>query len=475
MRTLGLAWRNILRNRRRSLMTLIAMSLGLTAVLLFGGYIRDINYAMQTDFVRRTGHLQIQHKDYFRIGSGNPAAYGVVQYEQVIAAVRNDPVLASVLTVVTPTLQFGAIAGNFAAGVSRTVFVSGMVVEDQAKMREWNDYEQRIISHPLSLLSSTRNSAIIGTGVARVLQLCSALKVADCAMDSPAETARRSNASEKKTRDEALPEDIAALATSDGASRLTTPADGSVGIEILATNSGGAPNVARVSVISAEFQGIKELDDVHVGLHLPQAQRLVFGATTPQVTAIALQLKHTSQIPLAKDRLAKILASSFPNLPLGIIDYETLNPFYGQTLGMFAAIFGFISVLIGAIVLFTVTNTMSMVVVERTAEIGTLRSIGLRRSGIRAMFVGEGVVLGCFGAVLGIGVAFVLAWAINQLGLTWIPPGRIEEVPLAVRLVGEHSMIVLATLCLVVVAALSALIPSARASRMNIVDALRHV
>jgi len=38
--TLGLAWRNLLRNRRRSLMTLIAMVLGLTAVLLCGGYIR---------------------------------------------------------------------------------------------------------------------------------------------------------------------------------------------------------------------------------------------------------------------------------------------------------------------------------------------------------------------------------------------------------------------------------------------------
>ena len=107
---------------------------------------------------------------------------------------------------------------------------------------------------------------------------------------------------------------------------------------------------------------------------------------------------------------------------------------------MFAAIFGFISVLIGAIVLFTVTNTMSMAVVERTAEIGTLRAIGLRRSGIRTMFVSEGVMLGCFGAVLGIGAALAMAWVINQLGLTWTPPGRIEPVPLAVRLAGENAM-----------------------------------
>ena len=99
MKTLSLAWRNLLRNRRRSLMTLVAMMLGMTAVLLFGGYIRDINYALQSDFVRITGHLQIQHKDYFRFGSGNPAAYGIARYEHIIATVKQDPVLAPMLTV----------------------------------------------------------------------------------------------------------------------------------------------------------------------------------------------------------------------------------------------------------------------------------------------------------------------------------------------------------------------------------------
>src|SRR6185295_14459985 len=89
--TLSLAWRNLLRNRRRSLMTLIAMVLGLMAVLLFGGYIRDINYGLQSDFVRRTGHLQIQHKDYFRFGSGNPAAFGIRQYDRIINTVKSDP------------------------------------------------------------------------------------------------------------------------------------------------------------------------------------------------------------------------------------------------------------------------------------------------------------------------------------------------------------------------------------------------
>jgi putative ABC transport system permease protein len=126
---------------------------------------------MQTDFVTRTGHLQIQHKDYYHLGSGNPEAFGIANYERLIDSVKRDPVLAPMLTVVTPTLQFGAIAGNFAAGVSRTVYVSGIVVDDQNRLREWNDYGQRILSQDLSLSGTPSDTAVIGTGGALLVKV----------------------------------------------------------------------------------------------------------------------------------------------------------------------------------------------------------------------------------------------------------------------------------------------------------------
>ncbi|HJW11242.1 MAG TPA: FtsX-like permease family protein [Albitalea sp.] len=465
MKTLSLALRNLLRNRRRSLMTLLAMMMGLIAVLLFGGYIRNINYGLQTDFVQRSGHLQIQHKDYFLYGSGNPGAYGIADYDRIIALLKKDEVLAPMLTVVTPTLQLGGIAGNFSANVSRTVLASGAVVEDQNRMRQWNDYQFPTRPRTLTLTGTPSDTAVIGTGVARVLQLCAPLAVPNCTSAAPKVEAQGA----------ALPSDIAELAASGAAD--APPASGTklAHIEILAANAHGAPNVAGVNVLKAEYQGVKELDDVYVALHLSQAQKLIFGAEPPQVTAIVLQLQHTAQMPAARARLEQILATSLKGEPLEIQDFEVLNPFYGQALKMFAAIFSFISVLIGAIVLFTVSNTMSMAVVERTAEIGTLRAMGLRRGGIRAMFVSEGIVIGVLGALLGIVAALLLAWVINHGGLTWTPPGRVEAVPLFVRIFGETRMLVGSAIGLVVVAALSAIWPAARAARMNIVDALRHV
>ncbi|HJV63264.1 MAG TPA: FtsX-like permease family protein [Albitalea sp.] len=460
MNTLALALRNLLRNRRRSVTTLLAMIVGAHAVLLFGGYSRNITYGLQTDYVKVGGHLQIQRAGYYRYGSGDPAAYGIADYRAIIDAAKADPVLAPMLRVATPTLQLQGIAGNFGAGVSRTALGLGMVVEDQNRMRAWNDYDFPVQVPPLALSGTGPDAAIVGTGLARVLQLCGPVQVRDC--EPPAATLAKVAAD--------LPADVAALAAAGTARDDAQPAR----IELLAATAHGAPNVAQLHVVKAEEQGIKEYDDVYVGLHLAQAQRLVFGNGRPKATAIVVQLEHTAQLPAAKARLEQLLATRFKDEPTEVLDYATLNPFYGQALAMFATLFGFVALLIGAIVLFTVGNTMSMAVVERTVEIGTLRAMGLRRAGIRRLFMCEGLLLGLAGALLGVVSAAALAGVINHSGLTWTPPGR-SPVPLIIRVWGEDGLIAGTTLGLMLVAVLSAWLPARRASRMNVVDALRHV
>jgi len=461
MRTLSLALRNLLRNRRRSLTTSLALIVGAQAILMFGGYSRNIAYGLQTDYVQRGGHLQIQRQGYFLYGSGNPAAYGIADYARVIDAITHDTVLSPMVTEATPTLELGGIAGNFAAGVSRTAFARGIVAADQNRMRGWNDYDLPITAEPLALTGTSPDAAVVGTGVARVLQLCTALNVPNCGQPP----------SERKTAGQDLPSDIAGLADQEKSVQRT---GSGTRIELLAATTQGAPNVAALSVIKAEDQGVKELDDVYVALHLPQAQRLVYGGDAPQVTAITVQLHHTSQIPAARARLEQLLKTASPAQPLEVLDFSTLNPFYSQALAMLGTILGFIALLMGAIVLFMVGNTMSMAIVERTIEIGTLRALGLRRGGILRLFVSEGLLLGVIGAVLGVAIALAISSVINHSGLTWTPPGR-SPAPLIVRVWGETTLIVGTTVGLIVVAVISAWWPARRAARLNIVEALRHV
>ncbi|MBP0624089.1 ABC transporter permease [Cupriavidus consociatus] len=468
MNTFALALRNLLRNRRRSITTILAMIVGAHAVLLFGGYSRNITYGLQTDYVKYGGHLQIQREGYYLYGSGNPAAYGIAGYDKIIHAIQADPVLAPMLVVATPTLQLQGIAGNFARGVSRTAIAQGVVVEDQNRMRDWNDYAFPVVVAPMALTGTQNDAAIVGTGLARVLSLCSQLGVSDC--DGASDAQGKADGAE--VDGPALPADVSALAqATHGAAPAATGSR--PGIELLAATARGAPNVAALQVVKAEQQGIKEFDDVYVGLHLAQAQRLVYGNESPHVTAIVVQLKHTAQLEAAKARLDALLADQFKGEKMEVVDFVTLNPFYGQALAMFATLFGFVALLIAAIVLFTVGNTMSMAVIERTVEIGTLRALGLCRGGIRKMFVCEGLMLGLLGAVLGVASAAALAGLINHSGMTWTPPGR-SPVPLIIRVWGESDLIVGTVVGLLLVAVLSAVLPARRAARMNVADALRH-
>lgn len=465
MKIRSLALRNLLRNRRRSLTTLLAMMIGLVTILVFGGYSRNVIYAMQTGYVQLHGHLQIQRKDYFYFGTGNPAAYGIADYQGIIDVVKNDPILAPLITVVTPKLQLGGIAGNFAVGVSKNVIASGMVVAEQNQMRLWDDYGSASYTPKIALAGTSPDSVVIGTGVARMLQLCAPLKVANCRQPLPTV---RQVAKQIQT----APDDIKALSDLEKTTVLPT---GQTNIEMLAANLHGAPNVASLAVVKAENWGFKEFDDSFMVMHLAQAQKLIYGAAAPQISAIQIQLQHTTQMPAARARLDQLLATTFKETPLEILDYETLAPIYGQTIQFFDSVFGFIATLIGVIVLFTVGNTMSMAVVERTTEIGTLRAIGQRRGGIRRLFVMEGTMLGLIGASLGVLCALLIAYLINHAGLTWTPPGYVYAYPLKVRIWGDLSLIFGSAIGLVIVAIISAWWPANRAAKMMIVDALRHV
>lgn len=466
-----LAFRNLLRNRRRSMTTLFAMVIGLTSVLVFGGYAGNINYGLQTQFVQHGGHLQIQHRNYFLYGSGDPVSYGLADYEHIIDVVENDPELAPLVTVVTPVLAVNGIAGNFAAGVSRTVFGSGIVVADQNRMRLWNDYGFPNTSKDLALTATSPDSALIGTGVARVLRLCGPLKVSDC--NDPQAPQTQAQAQAEGAQLAVAPSDIAQLATLEANANTKAPEPRGARIELLTSNAYGAPNVAALKIVEAQKQAVKDVDDMFVQLHLTQAQRLVYGGGKPEVTSIVVQLKHTSQLGVARARLNTLLHTTLQGQPLEVLDFETLNPQYGQITGMFAAVFGFIAVMIATIVMFTVGNTMNMAVMERTKEIGTLRAIGVRGSGIRNIFLCEGFLLGTLGAVLGTLFALIAAALINHSGLHWTPPGQTDPVALTVRVWGETGMIVRNALGVIVVATFSAWWPARRAARMLIVDSLR--
>lgn len=142
------------------------------------------------------------------------------------------------------------------------------------------------------------------------------------------------------------------------------------------------------------------------------------------------------------------------------------NAIKGVT-GIFVAILFFI-IIIG------VVNTLRMTIRERTREIGTIRSIGMKQTTVRSIFIAESVLLSLFASIGGIVAGWLIAFLVSlvkfntQSGIALLlDNGHIHFV---------YSMgsTILYVILICFVTFLTAWLPSSKASRMSIANALRH-
>src|SRR5262249_45442282 len=172
---LKIAFRNILRNLRRSLMTGSAVAAGALALLLFGGFAAYIFAGLETNNVQRIGHLTLFRAGYFLLGAGNPAAYGIDHYRDVMELIERDPVVGPMINVITPTQSLVGIAGNFSGSVeaSKTFLGTGLVPSSRERMRQWDEFHASAGYVPdRRMADADPTRGIVGVGLARVLGLC---------------------------------------------------------------------------------------------------------------------------------------------------------------------------------------------------------------------------------------------------------------------------------------------------------------
>jgi putative ABC transport system permease protein len=464
MNHLQLAWRNLLRNPRRTGTTLAALVVGLASLLLFSGFTSAIMATLETGIVTSTGHLHVQRQGFARFGFGNPTQYSIENTDEVVAALRADPAIAAQVRVITPLLLFNGLASRQGAGDGRMVGGEGVDVAGQQALRQWDGHGlAQAVGSRFALPAEPADAALVGVGLARMLGLCAALGIDGCAPSNAGVPAAAASAA-------ALPADLLSLSVAE-ARGPDAPAGGR--IDLLTASAGGAPNVIAATVVSAQNQGLGALDSSYIALQLEPARRLVFGrAAAQQSTMLVVQLHETRAMAPTKAAIQALLQQR--GWPLVAVDFHQFFAEYRQIELMFRAIFGFVAVLMAVIVLFTVANTMSAAVIERTAEIGTVRALGLRPAGVQRLFLLEGALVGVGGTLLGVLLALGLAWLVNHAGLTWVPPNRVTAVPLLVHLGGDLRAVGLAAATLLAVTALSAWLPARRGARQPIVEALRH-
>jgi putative ABC transport system permease protein len=237
-------------------------------------------------------------------------------------------------------------------------------------------------------------------------------------------------------------------------------------VVLLATARSGATNAVEVRVRGTFFTVTKAYDDAALRIPLALAQELT---RVQGVHSWILLLQDTEHTAAVLDALRPKLAAA----DVVLTPWWDLADFYNKTVVLFSRQLGVVRLVVGLIIVLSISNTMIMNVLERTWEIGTSMALGVPRRGILVTFLFEGVVLGAIGGACGLALGIALALVLSAVGIPMPPPpgmrhgfdgGVLVSVPILVQAV---TIAVGATLA-------ASLYPAFRAARMPIVDALRH-
>lgn len=236
-------------------------------------------------------------------------------------------------------------------------------------------------------------------------------------------------------------------------------------IVLLGTTASGSANAIEVTVVGTFFTIYKEYDDTALRLPIPLARKLmrVDGATS----WVALLKETEMTAPVLASAQGMLATEKFQ-----IVPWTDLADFYNKTVVLFSKQVDVVKFIIGLIIVLTISNTQTMSVLERTTEIGTSLAIGSRSSEVLRLFLLEGALIGIAGGILGLALGYLLAMTISSIGIPMPPPpgmarGYTGQILISSALAIDALVLALLTTLL------ASLMPAWKASRMNIVDALR--
>ena len=411
--TINLAARNLTRYRRRTLLTSLLITLGVTALLIFlaaAGSFKQTMIGSITDSM--LGHLQVHRKGYTASIDNLPLNLSL----QPKAVSRIETMLKAEPEILaySKRVKLGAMFSNFTENTS--IRLNG--VDPAAEDATVPGLRQRIND-------GDKTGALVSPGKVLIPQLLArGMKV--------------------KVGDQVV---------------------------LVVTNSSGSVN-GKPFTVGGILDGVTGPGGRDGYIHIDDARELL-RMEQPEVMEIAVRLKSLAKLGEVQQRLSKALdeirnKEDKPATELHL--WSDLSPF-ASIVRMIDLMTLFIRIMLIAIVLVSVMNVMLMAVYERIREIGTLAAIGTQPGKLMAIFLIEGLLLGLAGALAGIALSYGIIALLNAYPVVF-SFGR-EQITLypGLDFIEVPGVILLAVL----VSGLASLQPAWRAARMDPIQALRHV
>lgn len=236
-------------------------------------------------------------------------------------------------------------------------------------------------------------------------------------------------------------------------------------INLVISLAQGAVNTLDFEVTGVFQSFSKDFDARAVRIPLRAARELM-DSDSAHVLVVVLDKTEDTDAVLA------FLKDRWQGEGFELASWRELSDFYDKTLKLYDRQFGVLRLIILLMVLLSVANSVNMTLFERTREFGTMLALGDRQATVSRLIMTESALLGAIGAAIGVAVGCAAALVISAIGIPMPPPPNADLGYVAfIRLVpGE-----IATAAAIGVAAtiLAAVLPARRASRLDVVEALR--
>lgn len=406
-----IAIRNLMRYKRRTLLTASLITVGVVFVLVFisvSGSFKNMMIGQITDSM--IGHLQVHRKGYVASIETLPLNLNL----KAGAIARLDAILDKQAEIesYSPRIKFGGMFSNF----TETSSVRLTAIYPEKEFRTTPLLPTRVIEGNKELKQG-------GILIPELLAKGMKVKVGDI-------------------------------------------------VVIVATNADGSVNGKQFTVAGV-LQSITGPGGRDGYIHIDDAKEIL-RMEGNEISEFAIRLRDFGKLNTFSKKLDDLLSKELNQQDKPIFElhtWEKLSPFFNIA-KMIDVMTFFIKLMLIAIVLISIMNVMIMAVYERIREIGTIAAIGTLPGKILSMFVIEGFCLGIVGAIIGNITGIVIIFILNLSKITF-NFGQQKGIILQANINPYDIMVISATV--ITVSVLASLQPAFKASRMEPIKALRHV
>jgi len=406
-----IAIRNLMRYKRRTLLTASLITVGVVFVLVFvsvSGSFKNMMIGQITDSV--IGHIQLHKKGYVASIENLPLtmnlkADNVKLLEEIIG---NEPQVEAF----SPRIKFGGMFSNFAE--TTNIRLNGVYPDKE------------FLTVPLLPSRITQGKKSLNKGEIIIPELLA-------------------NGMNAKIGDTVV---------------------------VVATNQNGSVN-GKQFIVSGILESVSGPGGRDGYIHLEDAVELLRMEET-EISEIAIRLKNFDRLDKVTAKLEALVSKELNKNNKSMFEvhpWKKLSPFYHIS-RMIDLLTFFIKIMLIAIVLISIMNVMIMAVYERIREIGTLAAIGTLPSRILSIFVIEGFCLGFIGGFIGDMIGTVIVFVINMAEIRF-DFGMQKGLVLVTTIHQGDLFTISATV--IIVSVIASLQPALKASRMDPITALRHV